>query len=61
MQATDPLARRFAFACLGKLLGAPDRRVSELARWLAGKRELPGGTSANLPSVTRSAGERGRR
>ncbi len=37
--------------------GAPDRRVSELARWLAGKRELPGGTSANLPSVTRSAVE----
>lgn len=38
--------------------GAPDRRVTQLAQWLAGKRDLPGTKpAAGLPQVTRSAVE----
>lgn len=38
--------------------GAPDRRVTQLAQWLAGKREIQGVTAASsLPEVTRSAVE----
>jgi DNA helicase-2/ATP-dependent DNA helicase PcrA len=37
--------------------GAPDRRVTQLAQWLAGKRELAGTKHADLPQVTRSAVE----
>jgi DNA helicase-2/ATP-dependent DNA helicase PcrA len=38
--------------------GAPDRRVTQLAQWLAGKRDLPATKpAADLPHVTRSAVE----
>jgi DNA helicase-2/ATP-dependent DNA helicase PcrA len=38
--------------------GAPDRRVTQLAQWLAGKRDFQGaGAAAGLPHVTRSAVE----
>lgn len=38
--------------------GAPDRRVTQLAMWVTGKRDLPGTRSAgDLPQVTRSAVE----
>lgn len=37
--------------------GAPDRRVTELGRWVVGKREFPGVPPADLPSITRSAVE----
>ncbi|MBX3208774.1 MAG: ATP-binding domain-containing protein [Labilithrix sp.] len=38
--------------------GAPDRRVTQLAQWIAGKRELAGTKpAADLPQVTRSAVE----
>lgn len=35
--------------------GAPDRRVTQLSQWVAGKRELGGTSGARLPEVTRSA------
>jgi DNA helicase-2/ATP-dependent DNA helicase PcrA len=36
--------------------GAPDRRVTQLAQWVSGKREIAGvGPAASLPEVTRSA------
>jgi DNA helicase-2/ATP-dependent DNA helicase PcrA len=36
--------------------GAPDRRVTQLAQWTTGKRDLPGTKPASgLPNVTRSA------
>ena len=38
--------------------GVPDRRVTQLALWLSGKKELPGTPSAaSLPEVTRGAVE----
>ena len=38
--------------------GVPDRRVTQLAQWISGKRDLPGaGKSEGLPEVTRSAVE----
>lgn len=38
--------------------GAPDRRVTQLAQWIAGRRELAGvKPAADLPQVTRSAVE----
>lgn len=38
--------------------GVPDRRVTQLAQWLAGKRELgDAGAAATLPDVTRGAVE----
>lgn len=38
--------------------GAPDRRVTQLAQWVVGKRELAGSkAAADLPNVTRSAVE----
>src|SRR5690606_2963125 len=36
--------------------GAPDRRLTALAQWLAGRRDIPGADAAStLPEVTRSA------
>ncbi|HVH44051.1 MAG TPA: ATP-binding domain-containing protein, partial [Labilithrix sp.] len=38
--------------------GAPDRRITQLAQWIAGKRDLAGTKpAADLPQVTRSAVE----
>ena len=38
--------------------GVPDRRVTQLAQWISGKRDLPGMTpAAGLPEVTRGAVE----
>jgi DNA helicase-2/ATP-dependent DNA helicase PcrA len=38
--------------------GVPDRRVTQLAQWISGKRDIQGaGNSAGLPDVTRSAVE----
>ena len=37
--------------------GVPDRRVTQLAQWLSGKRDLAGGNAGGLPEVTRSAAE----
>jgi DNA helicase II / ATP-dependent DNA helicase PcrA len=38
--------------------GVPDRRITQLAQWLAGKRDIPGTpNAAGLPEVTRSAVE----
>jgi DNA helicase-2/ATP-dependent DNA helicase PcrA len=38
--------------------GTPDRRVTQLAQWVSGKKDVPGaGNSQGLPEVTRSAVE----
>ena len=38
--------------------GVPDRRVTQLAQWLAGKKDLPGiANAAGLPDITRGAVE----
>lgn len=38
--------------------GVPDRRVTQLAQWVSGKRDIKGtGSAAGLPDVTRSAVE----
>jgi DNA helicase-2/ATP-dependent DNA helicase PcrA len=38
--------------------GVPDRRVTQLAQWVSGKRDVPGaGSAAGLPDITRSAVE----
>ena len=38
--------------------GTPDRRVTQLAQWVSGKKDVPGaGNSQGLPDVTRSAVE----